>query len=131
MRMIPNDVKKCKFADVKILDTEVTWATFVTVINDLVLSENSDLTSTEDKRIGAYFIKRKDIELLNGEYNPAFAEKVLMYLWNDVFKFSRDTVFKEKYNSLDKLIKGFETEKFKIFNIEFKIEAEGNESDES
>ena len=131
MRMIPNEVGKCKFADVKILDTEVTWATFVTVINDLVLSENSDLTSTEDKRIGAYFVKRKDIELLNGEYNPAFAEKVLMYLWNDVFKFSRDTVFNEKYNALDKLIKGFETERFGVFNIEFKIETEGNESDES
>ena len=131
MRMIPNEVEKCEFAEVKILDTEVTWATFVTDINDLVLSENSDLTSTEDKRIGAYFVKRKDLELLNGEYNPAFAEKVLMYLWNDVFKFSRDTVFNEKYNALDKLIKGFETERFSVFNIEFKIETEGNESDES
>lgn len=132
MRMIPNEVKKCKFADVKILDTEVTWSTFVTVINDLVLSENSDLTSTEDKRIGAYFVKRKDIELIDGKYNPAFAEKVLMYLWNDVFKFSRDTVFNEKYNSLDKLIKGFEVERFNVFNLEeFKIAAEGNESDES
>jgi 5-methylcytosine-specific restriction endonuclease McrBC GTP-binding regulatory subunit McrB len=131
MRLIPNDVKKCKFADAKILDTDVTWATFVTIINDLVLSENSDLTSTEDKRIGAYFVKRKDIELIDGEYNPAFAEKVLMYLWNDVFKFSRDTVFNEKYNALDKLIKGFETEKLGVFNIDFKVEAEGNESDES
>ena len=132
MRMIPNDVENCKFANVKILGTDVTWATFVTVINDLVLSENSDLTSTEDKRIGAYFVKRKDIELIDGKYNPAFAEKVLMYLWNDVFKFSRDTVFNEKYNALDKLIKGFETELFKVFNLEeFKIAAEGNEGDES
>ena len=55
-----------------------------------------------------------------------------MYLWNDVFKFSRDTVFNEKYNALDKLIKGFETELFKVFNLEeFKIAAEGNEGDES
>ena len=131
MRMIPNDVKKCKFADVKILDTDVTWATFVTVINDLVLSENSDLTSTEDKRIGAYFVKRKDIELIDGEYNPAFAEKVLMYLWNDVFKFSRDTVFNEKYNALDNLIKGFESERFNVFKIDFMNATEGNESDES
>lgn len=131
MRMIPNDVAKCKFADVKILDTEITWATFVNVINDFVLSENSDITSTEDKRIGAYFVKRKDIELVDGKYNPAFAEKVLMYLWNDVFKFSRDIVFNEKYNSLDKLINGFESERFSVFNIEFKITAEGNESDES
>lgn len=131
MRMIPNDVKKCKFADVRILDTDVTWATFVTVINDLVLSENSDLTSTEDKRIGAYFVKRKDIELIDGEYNPAFAEKVLMYLWNDVFKFSRDTVFNEKYNALDNLIKGFESERFNVFKIDFMNATEGNESDES
>lgn len=132
MRMIPNDVENCKFANVKILGTDVTWETFVTVINDLILSENSDLTSTEDKRIGAYFVKRKDIELIDGKYNPAFAEKVLMYLWNDVFKFSRDTVFNEKYNSLDKLIKGFEAERFNVFNLEeFKIAAEGNESDES
>lgn len=132
MRMIPNDVENCKFANVKILGTDVTWETFVTVINDLILSENSDLTSTEDKRIGAYFVKRKDIELIDGKYNPAFAEKVLMYLWNDVFKFSRDTVFNEKYNSLDKLIKGFEAERFNVFNLEeFKIAAEGNESNES
>ena len=132
MRMIPNDVGNCKFANVKILGTDVTWETFVTVINDLILSENSDLTSTEDKRIGAYFVKRKDIELIDGKYNPAFAEKVLMYLWNDVFKFSRDTVFNEKYNSLDKLIKGFEAERFNVFNLEeFKIAAEGNESNES
>ena len=86
-------IEKCNFADVKILDTEITWATFVAVINDLILSENSDLTSTEDKRIGAYFIKSKDIELIDGKYNPAFAEKVLMYLWNDVFKYNREAVF--------------------------------------
>ena len=48
-----------------------------------------------------------------------------MYLWNDVFKYNRDTIFNTEYKSLEQLILAFETEKFKVFNISF--EQEGTE----
>ena len=53
-----------------------------------------------------------------------------MYLWNDVFKFNRETVFNEKYTALDKLIEGFKTERFNIFNMEFKVRTEDNGNNE-
>ncbi|WP_156470631.1 hypothetical protein [Streptobacillus notomytis] len=41
-------------------------------------------------------------------------------MWDDAFKFTRDDVFKSEYDSLEKLIKAFETSKGKkrldIFN---------------
>lgn len=39
MRMIENDMGKVKYADNKILDSDITWKQFNTVINDIILEK--------------------------------------------------------------------------------------------
>ena len=125
MKLIPNDISKCKFANTKILGTDISWKLFVDTINNIISNEDTVLLGSEDKRIGAYFVKEEDLKLKldmsTGElaYNSSFAEKVLMYLWNDVFKYNRETVFKSEYKSLEQLILAFEDKKFDVFNISF------------
>ena len=114
MKMIENDIDKCTFADIKILDTDITWRRFVEVINKLVIENNSMVVSNEDKRIGIYFLEEQDLN------SPIFAEKILAYLWDDVFKYNREEIFNtDKYASLEMLIKGFNIEKFNVFKINF------------
>lgn len=119
MRMIKNDVLRSDIAGIHILGEKVTWGNFAFKINELILAESANAINNEDKRLGAYFVCQEDLELIDGEYNPAFAEKVLMYLWNDVFKYNREAVFAQEYAALDELIEAFEQEKFNVFSIAF------------
>lgn len=121
MRMVENDVSKTSIAKKKILDTSITWAQFNDRINSLILSKNVGMASSEDKRLGAYFVTENDLYLYTSEdgiseeeaddRNRNFPEKVLKYLWDDAFKFTRDEVFKSEHDSLEKLIKAFESAK--------------------
>src|SRR5699024_9548979 len=56
MKMIENDVSKAKHASREILDTNVTWERFNTVINDQIITSSAATLSSEDKRLGAYFV---------------------------------------------------------------------------
>ena len=138
MRMIENDMSKVKYADNKILDSDITWKQFNTVINDIILEKNVHMTSSEDKRLGVFFVSESDLEYNDAENDPnapeeerikashansSFPEKVLKYLWDDAFKFSRDAVFETSlYNSLEDIIRKFKTsrgnERFTIFKEE-------------
>ena len=54
------------------------WLDFIRKINDKILA----ITESEDKQIGTFFIKP-----INGVINPEhFVNKVLFYLWSDIFK---------------------------------------------
>lgn len=120
MRMIPNSFKDHKFATNRILDTDVTWKQFCEAINDEILRRNN-ITSSEDKRLGAYFVSADDLEIKSipkgaselekkkiEHLNSRFAEKVLKYLWDDAFKFSHiDTFDTKKYKSLEMVVEGF------------------------
>lgn len=118
MRMVENNVFKSKIAQKLILDTNIKWAKFADTINGLIISKNVGMTSSEDKRLGAYFVTEKDLYFFTiadgitqeeaDDRNHNFPEKVLKYLWDDAFKFTRDEVFKSDYDSLEKLIKAFE-----------------------
>ena len=119
MRMIKNDVLNSDLAGIHILGEKVTWGAFASKINELILAESNNAINNEDKRLGAYFVCQEDLELIDGAYNPAFAEKVLMYLWNDVFKYNREAVFAQEYVALDELIEAFELKKFSVFSIAF------------
>ena len=94
MEMIENDFSKPAFKDVCVPNSEVTWEVFGTSINEIILEESNSTLSSEDKRLGAYFVDEEDLRSPD-----EFAEKVLMYLWDDVFKFSREDYFNE--NSVD------------------------------
>ena len=105
MQQIPNIFKEDHaFADTPIMDTSVTWRAFNETINDIIITKNP-MSSTEDKRLGTYFIKAQDLQT----DSKAFPEKVIKYLWDDAVKFSRDTIFRDKdYPSLELVIEHFE-----------------------
>lgn len=129
---VKNDVDAAYHAKTKILDTEVEWGTFIKVTNETLLNANYGLNSSEDKRLGVYFIKESDLTF-NQEIhstnikvkfkaelqNRKFSEKVLKYLWEDAFKLNRTAIFKPEYKSLDQLLDAFETKRFEVFSVSF------------
>lgn len=133
MRMIPNSFKNHKFAENTILDTRISWKQFCEAINEEILRKNN-IMSSEDKRLGAYFVSADDLALMDvpttaspieqkqtERHNSRFAEKVLKYLWDDAFKFSHaDTFDNKKYKSLEMIIDGFMSTtgpgRFRVFN---------------
>ena len=122
MEMIENDVEASDYAGYFIADSQYTWSIFNSVVNNQILETSNQTLSSEDKRMGAYFISSKilnkeyiqelpsNVELLNefNEKNKRFAEKVLKYLWDDAFKFNRGALFNvNEFASLEAIIKHF------------------------
>lgn len=103
MRQIENNFDKSEHSKDIIAGTKVSWGAFATVINDLVIDINVDMVSSEDKRLGAYFAKKNELEA------ERFSEKVLKYLWDDAFKMDRSAIFDENYKSLEDVIITYET----------------------
>lgn len=145
-----------ELANAEILDTTITWKNFCTAINDIVVGNSARMTSSEDKRLGAFFVHLRDLKkdermvnLSGGEYDSLrkkefadmltdtekvrlaeirtamkqyrkFPEKVIKYLWDDAFKFNRETVFETtEYQSLEEVIRAFMyaqgIDRFKMF----------------
>ena len=81
MRLIENTFEnvRASLADAAILDTGVTWKTFCTTVNKIVVGNKAKMASAEDKRLGVYFVHENDLEYderadsadndLRGEYN--------------------------------------------------------------
>jgi hypothetical protein len=117
MRMIENNVSEAVHAKKNILDTSITWEQFNAAINRLILEVNSQLLSSEDKRLGAYFVTPPELEMSTSRdpkeadrQNNRFPEKVLKYLWDDAFKFSREAIFEvDRYPSLEEVIRIFKS----------------------
>lgn len=104
MHHIKNDVMAATHAHKKIEGTEIGWGAFATVINDMVVDASIDMTSSEDKRLGAYFVKYAELSA------KKFPEKVLKYLWDDAFKMDKESVFDERFTSLESVIETYEAE---------------------
>lgn len=104
MEHIPNkfDFEDGSHALDLIEGTKVNWGSFATVINEQIIEINRDVSSSEDKRLGAYFVRKCELS------KNVFPEKVLKYLWDDAFKMDKETVFDEKYGSLEELIEAYE-----------------------
>lgn len=133
MRMIKNSFANHEYANELILDTKVTWKQFCEAINEEILRRNN-VTSSEDKRLGAYFVSADDLvyseipdnasekQIIDIEHkNARFAEKVIKYLWDDAFKFSHpDTFDTRKYKSLETVVETFNSSKgndrFKVYH---------------
>jgi len=111
MRSIKNDIAACEHADECIAGTNVTWYIFAKRINDTIIDISDGNLSSEDNRLGAYFVKSDDLKS-----RKIFGEKVLMYLWNDAFKYDRDIIFNTEYKTLEDLLSAFETKGFAVFN---------------
>jgi hypothetical protein len=64
------------------------WNDFISVVNKEKIEDNDNLGM--DKSVGNYFIKPNGDDKITLE---AFINKVLFYLWNDVFKDEQDSIF--------------------------------------
>lgn len=81
----------------------ITWKAFAEAVNDAILNNCNDGTAAEDKQLGAFFVKQNDVQDVR-----RFAEKVLLYLWDDVAKYDKSKLFDtNKYKTLDAVIAGF------------------------
>lgn len=116
MQNVPSDIKSCTFASEKIGDTDISWEMFLDTVNPIIIECGEGNIGSEDKRLGAYFVRLN--ELRNRDF---FSEKVLMYLWNDAFKYNHEKVFKEEYKTLEEVIKGFKKSGFEIFAKDVKF----------
>ena len=110
MRSIRNDFSECAFRDMPICGTNISWRGFAETINNLIIECGEGSLGSEDKRLGTYFVGESELQ-----DSRAFSEKVLMYLWNDAFKYDHDKVFRSEYKTLEQLLRAFETSFFSVF----------------
>jgi len=110
LKNIPNNISGCKLSNKPICDTFVLWSSFLGIINPLITESDNATISNEDKSLGGYFLKEDELSDVD-----KYAEKILLYLWNDAFKYNRSQIFKPEYNTLEKLIIGFKAVRFKVF----------------
>ena len=97
-----NDVMSAGHSKTKIVGSEIEWGRFASVIIEMVTDYSLEMMSSEDKRLGAYFVKKNELS------EEEFPEKVLKYLWDDAFKMKKDAVFDDKFKSLETVIEAYE-----------------------
>jgi len=92
-------------------DTGVCWGNFREWINEKILLPQTAILKADDKCLGGWFITGEKIGGVDKIKKEDFAEKVLKYLWDDVFKRNKSGeifVKDDKVNSLSDLINAFE-----------------------
>ena len=104
MEYIPNKIDEAIHATKAIEGSEITWGQFAGVINDAIIEYNRELASSEDKQLGAYFVKESELT------KEKFPKKALKYLWDDVFKLEREKVFASDINSIGMLMESYDNE---------------------
>lgn len=106
-------------------DTGVCWGDFREWINEKILLPQTAILKADDKCLGGWFITGEKIGGIDKIKKEDFAEKVLKYLWDDVFKRNKSGeifVKDDKVNSLSDLIDAFETSVgFESFEKIFKM----------
>ena len=104
MSRIPNDFKNVPITwGIKFPNGTISWKDFAEAVNDAILNNCNDGTEAEDKQLGAFFVQADDCA--DAE---RFAQKVLMYLWDDVAKYDKSQLFDTNaYKTLDAVIDAF------------------------
>lgn len=110
MKSIINNIGDCDFAAKPICGTDVSWEAFLATMNPLIVACGEGSIGSEDKRLGTFFIKEAELADVD-----LFSEKILMYLWNDAFKYDHDKIFQSEYKTLEELIAGFKKKHFGVF----------------
>ena len=87
MRLIENNFDNVRrsLADVKILDTEVTWRKFCDTVNDIIIGNRVKMASAEDKRLGVYFIHESEV-LFDDRALPSPGFATLLVEYNDLVR---------------------------------------------
>lgn len=114
-----NEAHRNQF-NLKIGETGIYWGNFRNLINKEIIG--SGFINAEDRQLGLFFVKKS--RGFDGITEKDFADKVLKYLWHDVFKRDKD-IFKDstemKIKSFEDLIDNFKgADAFgKCFNSDF------------
>ena len=126
MQLVPNTVDKNNAneknqmeATITVTNQTITWEDFQQTINAVIgeKSNESGLSSMEDKRLGCWFVKAENKEISK----EIFANKVLKYLWDDAFKFYHQEMFKGDIKNFEELYKTFLDEGFSVFSDECRL----------
>lgn len=100
-----NEAHRNQF-NLKIGETGIYWGNFRNLINKEIIG--SGFINAEDRQLGLFFVKKS--RGFDGITEKDFADKVLKYLWHDVFKRDKD-IFKDsnemKIKSFEDLIDNF------------------------
>ena len=119
--------------------SEITWENFHKTINEKIsqFSKENNFSSMIDKRLGCWFVKAIPNE--NDETKKyiitekSFKHKILKYLWDDAFKFSREDIFEDadNFEALLEKVK-MDEPNFGIFkNIDFSAEKSEKSEEEN
>lgn len=118
-----NDKDHKNQAKSKIGDTDICWETFREIVNNEI--SGGDFFNAEDKQLGPFFIEAED-DKIDGK---KFANKVLKYLWADVFKRDTGKIFKSE--NLSKVVEDFTgTDAFNKVFVEDFVQSLKNSNDE-
>lgn len=138
MEYIPNNIKYDDMEDsqknqydLKIGETNIKWGVFRDKINERISDSKISFSNAEDKQLGLFFVKA-DSETDKAEEIPEtdklekipesdFANKVLKYLWNDIFKRNPEEIFLAEIKTFGDLLLNFKgADAFKnCFNSDF------------
>ena len=135
LRLVPNEIPENSLQyNAEIENTGIKWGKFMDWANRKI-SESNNFAGTgsmEDRCLGAYFVIHDGRGKIQSK---TFAEKVIKYLWDDVFRMERESFFiMEKGESFGSITKRFYKnhslqEIFKDFeipeNAEYKKESLG------
>ena len=113
--VVTGDFENNPTIELKGLDKPTDWKTFFTNLDDYIVNE---LQLTEDKQIGAYFIKFPDgNNTAQDVVQDLLRDKLLQYLWQDVAINPQQTLFKDDIHSFSTLYTRFDTEQ--VFSDDF------------
>ena len=148
MEYIPNNIKyedmkddsQRNQHDWKIGETNIKWGAFRDKINEKISDSKFSFSNAEDKQLGLFFIKAESETDTAEEIHEAdkpekipesdFANKVLKYLWNDIFKRNHEEIFLSNIRTFGDLLSNFKgPAAFKnCFDSNFAAELEKNNS---
>ncbi len=120
MKLVPNECTDTNQMDalITVNNHSITWKSFQETINAVIgeKSNESGLSSMEDKRLGCWFVKAEIKENESTISKEMFADKVLKYLWDDAFKFYHQEIFAGDIKNFEELHRRFLEEGFSVFS---------------
>ncbi len=81
-------------------DRQIKWTVFIKEMNNLIVQT----TNNEDKQIGPWYVETEGQDMADTDIR----DKLLFYLWHDVFRNNRRQFFAEDINTFDELQERFD-----------------------
>lgn len=96
-----NEKQKAQYNS-KIGETTISWGKFRDAINKEISNPENSFANAEDKQLGLFFIKAENNVIKESD----FSNKVLKYLWNDIFKRDK-SIFNDDVSTFGDLLEVF------------------------